>query len=128
MRKAIFAIIPALLLLLLGELSTRALNAEDCKAVTPQAGDWETMIGDPHLLWKLEPNTEFKTGKDVTRINAVGLRESLSPTQKKRPQEKRILVTGDSSIYGWGVRDHETYAVFLEKELRRRWPTPFSRW
>ncbi|MEC7987868.1 MAG: SGNH/GDSL hydrolase family protein [Myxococcota bacterium] len=120
MKKLLFAFLPAFALLIVGELSARLFKAEPCKAITPQAGDWETMIGDSHILCKLEPNTEFKTGKDVTLINAVGLRESLSPTQKKRPQEKRVLVTGDSSIYGWGVRDHETYAVYLEKELRRR--------
>ena len=78
------------------------------------------MIGDQELLWKLEPNTVFKTGNDVTRINAVGLRESLTPDQKKKPGEIRILITGDSSIYGWGVRDHETISIFLEKELRKR--------
>jgi len=78
------------------------------------------MTGDLDLLWKLEPNTVFTTNNNTTRINAVGLRESLLPTQEKRAGELRVLLTGDSSIYGWGVRDHETYAIFLEKELKRR--------
>ena len=119
-KKILFAFAPLLFLFLFVELSVRAAGSIDCLPVEPQAGDWETMIGDQDLLWKLEPNTIFKTNNDTTRINSVGLRDSLLPTQKKRNGELRVLLTGDSSIYGWGVRDHETYAVFLEKELKRR--------
>ena len=86
MKKFLFALVPVLMLFLFGEISAHLIQTEDCKAITPQAGNWKTMIGDPHLLWKLEPNTESKTGRDVTRINAVGLRESLSPKQKKSAQ------------------------------------------
>ena len=84
------------------------------------------MVGDPQLLWKLEPNRKFETGDDVTQINAIGLRETLLPTTPKKTNEKRILVTGDSSIYGWGVKDNETYAVYLERELRRRFRNPIE--
>ena len=84
------------------------------------------MQGDPELLWSLEPNRSFQTGNDVTEINAVGLREHLLPTQSKKVKEKRILVTGDSSIYGWGVQDHQTYAVQLEKELKRMFNFPIE--
>ena len=116
-KKFTFSLLPLFLALSCGELAARVVNAPPCEAIVPDAGDWETMRGDPKLLWRLEPNTEFKTGRDITRINALGLRESLLPSQKKRPNERRIIVTGDSSIYGWGVRDNETYAVFLEQEL-----------
>ena len=73
------------------------------------------MQGDSELLWSLEPNRRFQTGNDVTEINEIGLREKLLPSKQKKSNEKRILVTGDSSIYGWGVQDHQTYAVQLEK-------------
>jgi lysophospholipase L1-like esterase len=125
-KKLVFAFVPVLLLLLMGEVFSRTLGFSDCEAIIPDAGDWETMRGDPDLLWRLEANTEFRTNHDVTRINSVGLRETLLPTQKKRRGEKRILVTGDSSIYGWGVRDNETYAVQLERELRRRFSVPIE--
>ena len=39
---------------------------------------------------------------------------------------KENLVTGDSSIYGWGVQDHQTYAVNLEKELKRIFRFPIE--
>ena len=125
-KKIIFALIPLLFLIVLGEVGSRMFSFSDCQAIVPDAGDWETMRGDPDLLWRLEPNTEFRTNQDVTRINSVGLRESLLPSQKKRRGEKRIIVTGDSSIYGWGVRDNETYAVQLERELRRRFSVPIE--
>ena len=123
-KKFTFSLLPLCIALSCGELAARMVNAPPCEAIVPDAGDWETMRGDPKLLWKLEPNTEFRTGRDITRINSLGLRESLLPSQKKRANERRIIVTGDSSIYGWGVRDNETYAVFLEQELRKRLPFP----
>ena len=125
-KKIVFALLPLLFFFLVGELSSRVLGLSECSAIVPDAGDWETMRGDPDLLWRLEPNTEFRTNQDVTRINSIGLRESLLPSQKKRRGEKRIIVTGDSSIYGWGVRDNETYAVQLERELRRRFSVPIE--
>lgn len=125
-KKLIFALLPLSLLFLAGEVTSRIFGLSECSAIVPEAGDWETMRGDPDLLWRLEPNTEFRTNNDVTRINSVGLRETLLPTQKKQRGEKRIIVTGDSSIYGWGVRDNETYAVQLERELRKRFSVPIE--
>ena len=125
-KKILFSLIPVGTMLFVGECSTRIIGAQDCAPIEPNTGDWKTMIGDQELLWKLEPNVNFKTGNTTTRINAVGLRESLLPSQKKQPNEKRIIVTGDSSIYGWGVRDDQTYAIFLEQELRHRFRQPIE--
>ena len=80
------------------ELGSRVLRLPECAPIQPDAGDWETMLGDPELLWVLEPNRSFQTGRDLTRINALGLREQNLPAPKK-PNERRIIVTGDSSIY-----------------------------
>ncbi|MFT5682131.1 MAG: lysophospholipase L1-like esterase [Myxococcota bacterium] len=121
-RKVLFSLIPVVSMLLVGECGTRLVGGEECEAIEPRAGDWETMVGDAELLWRLEPDTLFESPAGTTRINSVGLREALEPSQKKSSGELRILVTGDSSIYGWGVRDNETYAVYLERELRGRLP------
>lgn len=125
-KRLLFSIAPLLILTTCGEVGARISNAPECSAIIPDAGDWDTMQGDPELLWALEPNRRFQTGNDVTEINAVGLREKLLPTTPKKPNEKRILVTGDSSIYGWGVQDHQTYAVNLEKELKRIYRFPIE--
>ena len=126
LKKILFSIAPLLLLTTCGEVGARIANAPECSAIIPDAGDWDTMQGDPELLWTLEPNRRFQTGNDVTEINAVGLREHLLPTTPKKSNEKRILVAGDSSIYGWGVQDHQTYAVNLEKELKRIFRFPIE--
>ena len=109
-KKLLFAITPLLTLLTCGELGTRVVGAPECTPIQPQTGSWETMMGDPELLWKLEPNRRFETGNDVTQINSVGLRDSLLPTTPKKIS-RSCFGTGDSSIYGWGVKDNETYAV-----------------
>ena len=62
-KKIVFAFLPLLFLFLVGELSSRILGLSKCSAIVPDAGDWETMRGDPDLLWRLEPNTEFRTIK-----------------------------------------------------------------
>ena len=121
-RKLLFSMLPVSGLLVLGECSARVVGTEECAAIEPRAGDWETMEGHPELLWRLEPDTLFESPAGTTRINSVGLREELEPSEPRREGEKRIIVTGDSSIYGWGVRDDETYAVYLERELRSRLP------
>ncbi len=117
---------PLLLMTTCGEITTRAMGTPKCSAIIPDAGDWDTMQGDAELLWSLEPNRSFQTGNDVTEINSVGLRESLLPSALKKGNEKRVLVTGDSSIYGWGVQDHQTYAVQLEKELTQIFNVPIE--
>ena len=53
-KKLLFALAPLLFLFLIVEFSVRAAGSIDCLPVEPQAGDWETMIGDQDLLWKLE--------------------------------------------------------------------------
>jgi len=121
-RKVLFSLVPVATLLVLGEGGARLVSTETCEAIEPRSGSWETMVGDPDLLWRLEPDTLFDSPAGQTKINSVGLRETLEPSQEKQPGELRILVTGDSSIYGWGVRDHETYPVYLERALKRRLP------
>lgn len=117
-RRALFSFGPVLLLLLTGEVGARLAGAPVCEPIVPSATGWDTMLGDPRYLWKLEPNRRMDSPDGaVTQINAVGLRTRLLPTEPKKPGEKRILVTGDSSVYGWGQPDGLTYAEQLEAEL-----------
>lgn len=52
-------------------------------------------------------------------INSLGLRGS-EPGNPKPVGSFRILVAGDSTTFGWGVNDHETYAVRLEQLIRHQ--------
>lgn len=118
-RRALFALAPTALLLGLGELGARAVGAPECEPIVPDASGWDQMVGDPRYLWKLEPDRLFESPAGTTRVNAVGLRTRLLPTEPKAPGERRVLVTGDSSVYGWGQPDGQTYAEQLEAELNR---------
>jgi len=118
-RKALFALVPLALTLGAGELGARVLGAEECEAIVPQATGWETMVGDPRYLWKLEPGREFTSPAGTTKINSAGLRTRLLPTDAKGADEIRVMVTGDSSVFGWGQPDGRTYAEQLEAELQR---------
>ena len=87
-KKAAFAMTPAFALLAFAECGARAVDAEECQAIEPDAGDWETMQGDRQLLWSLVPNTEF-----IQRWHhpyAIGLREHVPSGRKpqNRPRHK----------------------------------------
>lgn len=123
-RKIAFALSPLLLLLGLGELGARLGGAEECAAIEPVGGDRETMQGHPRYLWRLEPGSVAEHLGQRSPINAVGLRSPHLPDDPREPGEIRVLVTGDSSIFGLGLPDGKTYDAVLERELSRRLDRP----
>ena len=107
---------------------TRVVGVAACGPVEPDAGSWEEMIGDRNTLWKMRSNYVIPSPHGPpTRINAVGLREELLPEsaggRKKSMNERRIITTGDSSVYGWGVPTGLTFQEELERLLQRAWPS-----
>lgn len=127
LRRCLYSLVPVLLVLTTGELATRLLGTPPCEPVAPSATGWFSMRADPDLLWSLEPGLDFDMPDGVTRINAVGLRTPYLPTDRRQPGERRVLVTGDSSVYGWGQPDGYTYAELLEASLEEAFPSvPFS--
>lgn len=126
-RRLLFAVSPVAALLLLAECGARLAGAPACEPIVPDASGWDTMVGDPELLWKLEADREFQGPGGVTRINAVGLRTTLLPDTPREAGEKRVVVTGDSSVYGWGQPDGFSYAEQLETVLDELFPhTPIK--
>ena len=90
-----------------GTLEETLLLAE---SPPPPASDWgATLKGNPYLLWEYAPGLREEGGHSVA-INSLGMRggEWVVP---KPPGIRRLLSTGDSSVYGFGVADR---AVFLE--------------
>lgn len=126
-RRLMFAAAPVAALLLLAECGARIAGASDCEPIVPDASGWDTMVGDPELLWALEAGRELEGPGGITRINAVGLRTPLLPETPRAVGEKRVLVTGDSSVYGWGQPDGYSYAEQLEQVLDKTFPgTPIK--
>ncbi len=73
---------------------------------------------DPLLGWKNIPNWQAAThGKKLT-INSRGLRGRERPYEKP-PGVARILVLGDSYVWGYGVADDEVFTEVLEERLRK---------
>ena len=122
-RKVAFSLIPALLLLGLGEVASRAMGGPECTPISPSASGWDTMVADQVLLWKLEPNRLFESPAGNTTTNALGLRSKHLPEGKLGI---RIAVTGDSSVFGWGQPDGFTYAEQLEEMLNRAFDEPIQ--
>lgn len=80
-------------------------------------------LPDPSLRYRLAPNfrgtlanhTEFVT---TVAINSLGLR---GPEISPEPGDaRRILMLGDSFVFGWGVEAEEAVAAQLETELASR--------
>ena len=82
------------------------------KAEEPPAGSSENasnLTGNPYLLWELESGTRTMDGVPA-QINSYGMRGPELEVPKPGGV-RRILMTGDSSNFGFRVKDNE---VMLE--------------
>ena len=126
-KKLLFGAMATIFLVGGWEITARVAGVAECRGVEPDPGNWEEMLGSRRTLWEMRPNYTIPSpvGR-ATEINAVGLRDSLLPSghggRPKRDNERRIITTGDSSVYGWGVPTGETYQEKLERMLSMRWP------
>src|SRR5262245_35037827 len=75
---------------------------------------------DDELGWKFSPG---RTSIHRTRhfaveyvINASGFRDRSRPDPRS-PRRHRILLYGDSLMFGWGVRQAERFSDVLEKRM-----------
>lgn len=82
----------------------------------PTAGaDTVLLNAHPTRLWYTAPGVKHSAGFTAT-VNALGLR-GPPPAAPKPAGVPRILVVGDSSLFGHGVADDETYPAQLESTL-----------
>ncbi len=79
-------------------------EADDARSVRTVAG------------WRGEQTVEGRT--TPIRINALGLRGDEVPP--KQAGERRVLVVGDSIVFGQGVADVEAFPAVLERLLHQR--------
>lgn len=83
-------------------------------------------------VFQLKPGCKFQLEnfdskeKFTAGINKLGYRGAeFNPD--KISGRKRILIEGDSFIFGFGVKDEETLSFQLEKKLSRQAISPFSK-
>jgi hypothetical protein len=67
------------------------------------------------------PNLTVTFLNQTVTINANGFRGDSIPIAKN-PRSIRIIGIGDSVMFGWGVKDEETYLAILSRMLNLRYP------
>ena len=67
---------------------------------------------DPRLHWKLRPNAEVLLQGRNVRTGPQGLQGEAA-----RAGERTLLVLGDSTAFGWGVGEGESFSELLQARL-----------
>ena len=101
------------------ELGARLLMAEDLHAaqgLPPSSSEGaQTMKGNPYLLWEQVPGTRQEQ-RATANINSLGMR-GPEPEIPKPKGVRRLLSTGDSSVYGFGVNDGQPFVNVAAQAL-----------
>src|ERR1700751_561909 len=83
-------------------------------------------VANPQLSFAHAPNrSAFLMGVPVS-INSEGLRDREFALEKP-PGVYRVMMLGDSTTFGWGVKEENTAAKFLERKLNANLPAGYSR-
>jgi lysophospholipase L1-like esterase len=83
-------------------------------------------VANPSLSFAHAPNrSAFLMGVPVS-INSQGLRDH-EYAQQKPLLTYRIMMLGDSTTFGWGVRLEDTAAKFLERKLNAHLPPGYDK-
>jgi len=89
-----------------------------------EVGHGGSLAGAPNLLgdaatgWRARAGTHSDYGvPEPTHVNSRGLRRAEIPVEK-RPGTRRVLLLGDSTVYGVRVSDAQSFGGLLEKSLR----------
>jgi lysophospholipase L1-like esterase len=83
-------------------------------------------VANPQLSFSHAPNrSAFLMGVPVS-INSDGQRDREF-TREKPPGTYRIMMLGDSTTFGWGVRLEDTAAKFLERKLNEHLPPGYDK-
>src|ERR1700719_3843946 len=83
-------------------------------------------VANPDLSFAHAPNrSAFLMGVPVS-INSEGLRDREFSLDKP-PGVYRIMMLGDSTTFGWGVKQEDTAAKLLERKLNADLPAGYNR-
>jgi len=74
---------------------------------------------DPRIVFEQRPNLTLNFQGLHLRTNSQGFRDRDYPAEK-RPRVVRVVGIGDSIMWGWRVREADTFLAVVEGELNRR--------
>jgi len=119
-KLIVFSLLPLVLLLLSAEGLVRlfSLDRPTIVAGGSGAGSSAFVQTDIDLGWSMIPNSRGETRGKPVIVNSLGLR--TPEIGSKQPGEYRILSLGESSTFGMGVANDETYSAQLQKMLDER--------
>jgi lysophospholipase L1-like esterase len=127
-KKLLFSLIPVCLLLLASELFFRVSGLAK-SPITPmtlpgeRAGIYHF---DKNLFWALKPNEQRKLQNVTVSTNSHGLRSDeirAGEIHDGDPAGFRILSLGESTTFGHGVENQETYSAVLQSYLNSAFET-----
>lgn len=109
--------VPAIFLLML-ELVARIADPLGISYYPETARYLDTMIIEEPIGYRNRPNLQGHFWGAPVTINSLGLRDR-EVSRVPAENEFRILLLGDSGVFGLGVADRETHARQLEGQLNR---------
>jgi hypothetical protein len=110
-------LISALLIVGLTELGLRIFQPWGIEFFHTLPYHMQGMTDHPQLGYVHPKSVSYYLGSKLVKLNSRGLRdEEIDYT--KEPNEKRILILGDSVTFGWGVSQGETFSDHMEPLLR----------
>lgn len=88
-------------------------------------GDPPLYQADPEIEYLLQPSKTYSRFHNYLSVNRYGMRADNFPLHKSNPTELRVLVLGDSVMYG-GVRidQSEIATEILKRDLARKFGRP----
>ncbi len=120
LKFTVFALLPAVALVSGLELILRLTEAtRPTKSSIPLPEELAGMLRpDATLMWSLVPSQRYDYANQSAgyRTNSLGLR-NREVSLDKRADEYRILSLGESTTYGYGVGNDDTYSARLEAML-----------
>ena len=79
-------------------------------------------VPDPVVSYRQPPSTTHRYQGVEVRYNEAGLRDR--PIAPKADREWRVLMLGDSLVFGWGVEQEKTFSALLEGLLSEQLHRP----
>jgi hypothetical protein len=120
-RTVVGVAVSACIFLAAGEVLTRATGLVD--RLNGYARTLFEQGPSPELPYRLRPGVSLSLGGIDVRVNALGLR-GAEVAAAPAPGTVRVLVLGDSVVFGQGVAQDDSFPARLAARLGERWHLP----
>jgi lysophospholipase L1-like esterase len=112
-------LIGTLFAFIVGEALIRVIAPQPRTALLAGMGDDRLHARDPRYGWISVPHVRVKGDHNTDiEINALGFRDEAPPPVDRAAGELRLLVLGDSYVFGSGVAVQDSFPNILERRLR----------